>query len=133
MCWWRRIRLRWVNFERLKEKLTSVSLGMSSGLVEALRTIKDKDELATIRVAIEVAQRVFTIVRAGLRSKQTEWEIACEIDRLTSNSAVVARASNRLWRLARARLCPMQYPYPDDWLLAVCAHRLGANRARLPQ
>ena len=70
-------------FERLKEKLASVSLGMSSGLVEALRTIKDKDELATIRVAIEVAQRVFTSVRAGLRSTQTEWDIACEIDRLT--------------------------------------------------
>lgn len=70
-------------FERLKDKLSAVSFGSSSGLVEALRTIKDKDEIATIRVAIEVAQRVFTSVRATLRGGQTEWEIACEIDRLS--------------------------------------------------
>ena len=70
-------------FERLKEQLSAVALGMSRGLVESLRAIKDKDEIATLRVAIEVAQRVFTSVRATLRSTQTEWEIACEIDRLT--------------------------------------------------
>ncbi len=70
-------------FERLKAKLSDVSFGMSSGLVEALRTIKDKEEIATLRVAIEVAQRVFTSVRATLRSTQTEWDVACEIDRLT--------------------------------------------------
>lgn len=48
-----------------------------------LRSIKDKDELATIRVAIDVAERVFTSVRATLRGSQTEWDIACEIERLT--------------------------------------------------
>ncbi len=70
-------------FERLKEQLPSAQFGQSRGLVEALRAIKDKDEIALTRVAIEVAQRVFTSVRATMRATQTEWEIACEIDRLT--------------------------------------------------
>ncbi len=70
-------------YERLKEQLATVSLGYSRGLVEALRAIKDKDEIAILRTAIEVAQRVFTSVRATLRSSQTEWDVACEIDRLS--------------------------------------------------
>ncbi|MCC6512223.1 MAG: aminopeptidase P family protein [Pirellulaceae bacterium] len=70
-------------YEQLKEKLPALAVGGSRGLVEALRAIKDKDEIAMIRVAIEVAQRVFTSVRATLRSTQTEWDVACEIDRVS--------------------------------------------------
>lgn len=70
-------------FERLKESLPSVAFGGSRGLVEALRTIKDKDELALIRLAIEIAQRVFTSVRATLRGQLTEREVASEIERLS--------------------------------------------------
>jgi Xaa-Pro aminopeptidase len=70
------------SFERLNELLPAMSLSGSRGMVEGLRVVKDKEELATIRVAIDVAERVFTSVRATLRRQQTEWEVACEIDRL---------------------------------------------------
>ncbi len=70
-------------FEKLKSTLDGTTLGLSSGLVESLRMIKDKDEIALIKVAIEIAQRVFTSVRATLRGTQTEWDIACEVERLS--------------------------------------------------
>ena len=70
-------------FEHLKESLPSVALAASRGLVEGLRIIKDKEEIAVTRVAVELAQRVFTSVRSTLRSQLTEWEIACDIERLS--------------------------------------------------
>lgn len=70
-------------FEQLKENLPSAALEPSRGLVEALRVIKDKDEIAQTRIAVELAQRVFTSVRSTLRSQLTEWEVACEIERLS--------------------------------------------------
>ena len=68
-------------FEKLKADLPQVSIGLSQGLVESLRAIKDKDEVDAIRLAVKIAERVFTSVRAQLRSDQSEREIANEIDR----------------------------------------------------
>lgn len=70
-------------YEKLREGLPAVQLGTSRGLVESLRMIKDKEEIATIRLAIEMAERVFTSVRATLRGDATEWQVACEIERLS--------------------------------------------------
>lgn len=68
-------------FDRLKSNLTSVSLGLSSGMVESQRVIKDKFEIDTLRTAIKIAERVFVSVRAQLRSRQTERDVANEIER----------------------------------------------------
>jgi Xaa-Pro aminopeptidase len=70
-------------FEQLREGLASVSVGGSRGLVEGLRVIKDKEEIAATRVAVEIAQRVFTSVRATLRGGLTERQVADEIERLS--------------------------------------------------
>ena len=70
-------------FESLKQSLPAVSLGSSRGLVEALRVIKDKEEIAATRLAVEIAQRVFTSVRATLRGRLTERDVANEIERLS--------------------------------------------------
>ena len=59
------------------------SLLKASGWVEGLRAIKDKEELAAIRRAIDVAERVFTSVRAQLSARQSERVVANEIERLT--------------------------------------------------
>ena len=56
--------------QKLTEKLPKVNLVSTSGLVETLREIKDKDELAEIREAIEIAERAFAVVKAGLRPEQ---------------------------------------------------------------
>jgi Xaa-Pro aminopeptidase len=67
--------------EKLNTELAGVSIGLSQGMVEALRAIKDKTEIDTLRLAVKMAERVFTSVRAQLRSDQTELEVANEIDR----------------------------------------------------
>lgn len=68
-------------FEKLKADLPAVSCGLSGGLVESLRAIKDKTEIDALRLAVKIAERVFTSVRAQLRGDQTELEVANEIDR----------------------------------------------------
>ncbi|MBL8868738.1 MAG: aminopeptidase P family N-terminal domain-containing protein, partial [Planctomycetaceae bacterium] len=55
-------------YEILKSKLPNCSLHGSAGHVESLREIKDKEEIARIERAIEMAERSFQIVRAGLRA-----------------------------------------------------------------
>ncbi len=68
-------------FEELNGQLETVSLGLSRGLVESLRTIKDEHEIRILRRAITIAERVFLSVRQQLRSSQTELDVANEIDR----------------------------------------------------
>lgn len=67
--------------QKLGEKLPNVELVTTSGLVEQLREIKDKEELAEIREAIGIAERAFTVVKAGLRAEQTEKQVADELER----------------------------------------------------
>ena len=66
--------------ERLAEKSPQVELVPVTGAVEQLRMIKDRAEVAATRRAIEIAERAFSVVRAGLRSEQTELEVANQID-----------------------------------------------------
>jgi Xaa-Pro aminopeptidase len=62
--------------EKLAEKLPKVELGSTSGMVERLRQIKDKDEIAEIRRAVWQAERAFGVIRASMRGDQSEKEIA---------------------------------------------------------
>ncbi len=60
----------------LRGALTGVSLIGVEGRVEALRQIKDEDEIAAIRAAIRCAERAFTMLRAGLRAGDSEKDAA---------------------------------------------------------
>lgn len=62
--------------QQLTEALAGVSLVLTNGLVEQLREIKDKAELAEIRQAIAYAEKAFAIVRASLRPDQSEKQLA---------------------------------------------------------
>jgi Xaa-Pro aminopeptidase len=53
-----------------------VALAGLAGQVEALRQIKDDQEVAAIREAIGFAERAFALLRGGLREGQTEKETA---------------------------------------------------------
>jgi Xaa-Pro aminopeptidase len=66
--------------ERLAEKLKHMELSTTSGLVEHLRACKDKEEIAEIRRAIDIAQKAFSSVRADLQPDQTEKEIADSLE-----------------------------------------------------
>ncbi len=61
--------------ERIAEKLQKLQFGATSGMVEHLRQIKDREEVALIRQAIKIAEKSFAVTRAGLHSEQTEKQI----------------------------------------------------------
>ncbi|MEX2118314.1 MAG: Xaa-Pro peptidase family protein [Pirellulales bacterium] len=65
---------------RLADKLRKVTVLPTSGLVENLRQIKDREEVAEITLAARQAERAFAVVRAGLRLDQTEKEVADELE-----------------------------------------------------
>ncbi len=58
--------------DRMAEKLPKVAIGHTSGMIEHLRQIKDKEEIALIREAVRIAERSFAVIRASLRPEQTE-------------------------------------------------------------
>lgn len=67
-------------FEQLKSKLSQVTLQATSALVEALRVIKDADEIAETRQAVWYAEKAFAAIRTSLRADQTEMEVAHAIE-----------------------------------------------------
>jgi Xaa-Pro aminopeptidase len=62
------------------EALPKVELVPSDGLVEQLRMIKDRYEIASLRRAVSSAERAFAVVRAGLRGDMTERAVAHELE-----------------------------------------------------
>lgn len=66
-------------YEELREALP-LTLCPSQGTVEALREIKDDWELGEIRKSIALAEQVFEELRSGLRSDQTERQLAAEME-----------------------------------------------------
>jgi Xaa-Pro aminopeptidase len=66
--------------DQLDAKLPKVELVSTSGLVEQLRLIKDKDEIARLRVAIWQAEKAFGVLRSLLRPDMTEKEAADELE-----------------------------------------------------
>lgn len=61
--------------DRIAERLPKLAMGATSGMVEHLRQVKDKEELALIRRAARIAEKSFAVIRAGLRPEQTEKQI----------------------------------------------------------
>lgn len=60
--------------------LPKTELVATSGLVERLREIKDKDEIAQLRKAVWYAEKAFGVVRASIRPEKTEKQIADELE-----------------------------------------------------
>ncbi len=66
--------------DEIAAALPKSELVSTGSLVEELRLIKDKDEVAEIRQAIWMAERAFAILRASLRPDRTEKEVADELE-----------------------------------------------------
>ncbi|MEM9185637.1 MAG: Xaa-Pro peptidase family protein [Planctomycetota bacterium] len=65
---------------RLAEAAKGATLSPVAGLVEGLRAIKDKTEIAATREACVQARRAFEVVRAGLTPESTEKQVAAELE-----------------------------------------------------
>jgi len=66
--------------DRIAGELPKLDIHPTSGVVERLRQIKDKDEITQLRQAVELAEKAFGVVRAMLRPETTEKELADELD-----------------------------------------------------
>ena len=66
--------------DRLVVELRNLEIVPTSGLVERLRRIKDKEEIAQIREAIRYAEKGFGVLRATLGPEKTEKQIADELE-----------------------------------------------------
>jgi Xaa-Pro aminopeptidase len=66
--------------ERIAEKLPALEMASTSGAVEELRRIKDREEIAAIREAIRQAERAFAVLKATLRPDKTEKQVADELE-----------------------------------------------------
>jgi Xaa-Pro aminopeptidase len=60
----------------LRESLEGAELRAVTDRVEALRAVKDKEEIAAIRAAIGSAERAFAMLCAGLRREESEKDVA---------------------------------------------------------
>ncbi len=63
-------------YESIRDAVPSLSMTGVKGWVEALRRVKDEEEIAAIRSAVHCAERAFTMLRAGLRIGDREKDVA---------------------------------------------------------
>lgn len=66
--------------DRIAGKLPKIELAPTTGVVEKLREIKDKHEIARIRQAVHYAEKAFEVLRATLRPDMTEKQAADELE-----------------------------------------------------
>jgi len=66
--------------DQIAEKLPKTALATTSGLVEKLRLIKDREEIARLRAAVDQAEKAFGALRTMLRPEMTEKEAADELE-----------------------------------------------------
>lgn len=66
--------------EKIGSKLPNLEITPTSGLVEELRQIKDKEEIALIREAARQAEKAFAVLRATLRPEKTEKQVSDELE-----------------------------------------------------
>lgn len=68
------------DLEKLNEQVKSLEVVPLSGMVETLREIKDAAEVASIREAVEQAERGFAVLRASLVGTMTELSAAHDLE-----------------------------------------------------
>jgi len=66
--------------DKLADNLPKVTLRTTSGLVEKLRQVKDKEEVEQIRIAVRLAEKGFGVLRASLLPDKTEKQVADELE-----------------------------------------------------
>jgi Xaa-Pro aminopeptidase len=66
--------------DQIAEKLPKLEILATTGQVEEFRLIKDQEEIAEIRQAVRYAEKAFAVLRAGLRTEQSEKDVADELD-----------------------------------------------------
>jgi Xaa-Pro aminopeptidase len=79
-------------WSQLSEALSGVKLEPARGIIEELRMIKDKDEMATIRKAISISDKAFNMASGRIEAGMTEKQVAWEIEKLMRDLGADERA-----------------------------------------
>ena len=66
--------------DQLADKLPKVEFKTTTGLIEQLRAVKDREEIAEIREAIGFAEKAYTGLRNSAQLDQTEKDFADELE-----------------------------------------------------
>ncbi|MCA9108648.1 MAG: aminopeptidase P family protein [Planctomycetaceae bacterium] len=115
--------LTWAMAGDLQSVLPNVEFKPVAGKVEELRAVKDAEEIAKIRTAVDIAIRGFQVIRAMLTSEMTEVSVAHELEQTmrrfgaagTSFETIVAAND----RAALAHYRPGREPIGDCSMLLI--------------
>jgi Xaa-Pro aminopeptidase len=110
-------------FERLRTRFTTTELVATSGMVEAVRRVKDADEIACMARAAEITDHGFAACRDGLFVGRTEKQVAWELEGILrdhgaeapSFGIIVASGANG----ARPHAVPSDTRIPKDSLVTI--------------
>ena len=84
------------------------------GRVEALRMIKDQGEIAAIREAIDIAERAFAMLRAGLRPDESEKDAADALEGYLRRCGATAASFPPIVAVGARAALPHARPSADD-------------------
>ena len=100
----------------------------TDGLVEQLRLIKDKDEVATIRRAAQVAERAFEVLRATIRPELTEKQVADDLEhQMRLMGAKGCQFSADRGRRSASGVAPRPARPAADWANRRCCWSIGGR------
>ena len=66
--------------DQLADKLPKIEFKTTTGLIELLRSVKDREEIGEIREAIGFAEKAYKGLRNTARLDQTEKDVADELE-----------------------------------------------------
>jgi Xaa-Pro aminopeptidase len=98
--------------DQIADKLPKLEIVPTSGLVERLRQIKDKHEVAQIRQAVWYAEKAFGVLRATLRAEKTEKQVCDELEHQLRTFG--ARSSGFPTIVAVGPRAALPHAYPTD-------------------
>ena len=113
--------------DRIAEKLPKMAIGHTLGMVELLRQVKDKEELALIREAIEIAQQSFAAMRASIEPRRPRPRSATPWSGRFGSWAETGRPSRRSSPPAARRAAARQHGRRSRRRQRHAARRLGAQ------
>jgi len=103
-------------FEALREKLPAVEFKGVCDRVEALREIKDEDEVAAIREAIDFAERAFDMLRPALRPGESEKDVADALEAALRRCGATAASFPPIVAVGPRAALPHARPTPETRL-----------------
>ncbi|MCD6420578.1 MAG: aminopeptidase P family protein [Synergistetes bacterium] len=72
--------VRYAEYKRFAESLSSVELLPFGGIVEEMRKVKDEDEMVLIKEACKITDEAFTYISRWVKPGVTEMDVASELE-----------------------------------------------------